>query len=55
MKYEPLTVDEQIEVSRLLSEYLSVIEHFPLVQDEYWKRRNLIHKYQRSISLLMEE
>ena len=49
-KGEEFTLDDEIEVSRLLSEYLRIMEQFPLVRDEYWKRRNIIQKYQRHIS-----
>jgi hypothetical protein len=46
---EKLTLDDEVEISRLLSDYLSIIERFPLVRDEYWKRRNIIQKYQRYV------
>jgi hypothetical protein len=46
---EKLTLDDEIEVSRLLSEYLNVLERFPLIRDEYWKRRKIIQKYQKYV------
>ena len=46
---DKLTLDDEIEVSRLLSDYLNIMERFPLVRDEYWKRRKIIQKYQRYV------
>ena len=47
---EYLTLNDELYISQLLSEHLSIIEHLPLIREEYWKRREAIDKYQRSLS-----
>jgi len=46
---EKLTLDDEVEISFMLSEYLNVLERFPLAKDEYLNRRNAIQKYQRYV------
>ena len=46
---EKLTLDEEVEISMLLSEYLNLLERFPLIKKEYTWRRNIISKYQRYV------
>ena len=49
MKIEELTLDDKIEISKLLAEYESIMNHLPLIEEEYFRRRDLINKYQKSI------
>ena len=55
MYEEKLTLDDEVDVSMLLSEYLHLLERLPIIKEEYNKRRNIIEKYQRYVSDQLDE
>jgi uncharacterized membrane protein len=55
MDEEKLTLDNEVDVSMLLSEYLHLLERLPIIKEEYNKRRNIIEKYQRYVSDQLDE
>jgi len=55
MDEEKLTLDDEVDVSMLLSEYLHLLERLPIIKEEYNKRRNIIEKYQRYVSDQLDE
>jgi len=55
MYEEKLTLDDEVDVSMLLSEYLHLLERLPIIKEEYNKRRNIIEKYQRYVGDQLDE